>query len=287
MQNTLYHAHCINATIQHMVLAIDIGGTKTCIGLFQDNGELADSIKFPTNQDYDAFIDSIREHAENLAIPPQIPCVTAVAGLLNREDGVVEVLGNLPWKGKPIAKDIAKILQIPEVHIENDSKLAGLAEARHLPEEFQRITYFTLSTGIGGALVIRRNLAQDIIDMEIGKMPLRHNNEMVPWEEFTSGRAFVKEFGKPASEVDDEQTWKTYASYLSQGLTIAAAILQTDAIVFGGGLGQYAEKFIPFLQPEFEKLHPIVHRPKLLTSAHYGELSVLYGCYEYAKDIPA
>jgi predicted NBD/HSP70 family sugar kinase len=270
-----------------MILGIDIGGTKTCIGLFKENGELADSVKFPTHQDYATFIESIRENAENLALPPDAPCVTAVAGLLNREEGTVEVLGNLPWKNKPIANDIASALHLPEVKIENDSKLAGLAEARHLPEEYRRITYFTLSTGIGGALVIRRNLAQDIIDMEIGKMPLLHENKMVPWEEFTSGRAFVKEFGKPASEVDDEETWKTYASYLSQGLTVAAAVLQTDAIVFGGGLGQYAEKFIPFLQPEFEKLHPIVHRPKLLTSAHYGELSVLYGCYEYARDTPA
>lgn len=270
-----------------MVFAIDIGGTKTCIGMFDDNGTLLDSVKFPTDQNYQTFIENIRIHAEKFTLTPEIPCVAAVAGRLNRAEGTLEVLGNLPWENKPIAKDIADALQINEVKIENDSKLAGLAEARHLPKEFRRIAYFTFSTGVGGALVIRGHLAQDIIDMEIGKMPLLHKGEMMPWEEFASGRAFVKEFKQPASEIEDEDIWRSYAASLSQGLNIAAAILQLDAIVFGGGLGQYAEKFIPYIQPEFEKLHPIVHRPKLLTPAHYGELSVLYGCYEYAQDIPA
>ena len=270
-----------------MILGIDIGGTKTHIGLFQDDGTLGESVKFPTDTDYEEFIRSIRNHTAQIYIPTGTPCVTAVAGRLDRDSGVVEVLGNLPWKNKPIAKDIADALQIPEVKIENDSKLAGLAEARHLPKEFKRIAYFTLSTGIGGALIVRGHLAQDIIDMEIGKMPIAHKGELLAWEEFASGRAFFQEFNQPASEVEDENIWEQYAKNLTQGIGTACAILQLDAIVFGGGLGQYADRFTPFLQPELKKLHPIIRQPRLLTPAYYGELSVLYGCYEYAQDIPA
>lgn len=267
-----------------MITGVDIGGTKTQLATFLDDGTIHQSLRFATSHDYDTFMTDLREQATAINMGQGTICVAAVPGMIDRQAGTVQALGNLPWRDKAIADDIADAVGVGSVIIENDSKLAGLAEARHLGHDYERTLYLTLSTGIGGALVINDDLAHDVADMEIGKIPLQQGETTATWEEIASGKAFVQQFNQPASGVEDEASWKLYTAHLAQGLTIACAILQVDAVVFGGGLGQYAEKFINYLDPYLQNLHPIVKKPRLLTPAHFGDESVIYGCYEHARD---
>ncbi len=94
--------------------------------------------------------------------------------------------------------------------------------------------------------------------MEIGKMPLLHDGAYVEWEKFASGSAFVQRFQKRGEEVSDPVIWKAFAQDVGEGLSVACSIFQLDSIVFGGGLGQYAERFIPFLEPFISKLNPVI-----------------------------
>lgn len=268
-----------------MIVGVDIGGTKTLLALFAENGKLLKEARFETSHNYDDFLKDLETHARTFETEKaKIACV-AVPGLLDRERGVVSSLGNLPWKDKYIQHDASKALNIKKIYIENDSKLAGLAEARYILGRYTRVFYLTLSTGIGGALVIDGKLVKDLEDMEIGKSPLPFKGKPLAWEEFASGRAFYERCGKKAVDVDDEKIWQEFAEGVNLGLGMICSIFQAEAIVFGGGLGQRLNRFQKYIQPYLAKnLHPNVRQPKSLLSTHYRGQSVIYGCYHYAKD---
>lgn len=267
-----------------MILGVDIGGTKTQLATFKEDGTIDQTVRFATSHDYEAFLRNLKEEAQVFRINQNDTCCAAVPGFIDRQSGVGHTFGNLPWRDESIAKDISDAVGVNSTTIENDSKLAGLAEARQLGSEYERVFYLTLSTGIGGALVVNDYLAHDIADMEIGKMPLTFEGKTDAWEEFASGRAFVQKHNAPASAVKSMETWGDYTKYLGPGVAIACSILQTDAIIFGGGLGQHADNFIDLLKPYIDELHPNVKKPKYLGAAYYGEESVVYGCYQHAKD---
>jgi len=267
-----------------MIIGVDIGGTKTAVASFTESGKLLEERRFETPKDYDEFLKVLSDTAHMAEVnKAKVACV-AVPGLIDREQGVVFHLGNLPWKNKPIRRDIAELFGIP-VYIENDSKLAALAEARYIQQDYKRVLYITLSTGIGTALVINGTLSQDVIDSEAGKMPFSHDNKIMAWEDFASGRAFFEKYGKKAVEVEEDSVWKEYSTYVNVGLGAVCATYQPEVIVFGGGLGQRLRKFKPYVEEYLKNtLHPIIKQPEALLSTHYRGQSVIYGCYSYAKD---
>lgn len=268
-----------------MIIGVDIGGTKTYLAVFAENGKLLKEVLFETPHGYEDFLTELEKHAKELQTDKAKIACAAIPGLIDRKKGVVHSLGNLPWKDKHIRHDISRCLAVENTIIENDSKLAGLAEARYILGDHKRIFYLTVSTGIGGALIINGKLSKQLIDMEIGKIPLKHNGKTVAWEDFASGRAFFEKYGKKAVDVQDEKIWKEFTCYLSEGVGIICAIFQVEAIIFGGGLGQHLIRFKQHIPPYLEEnLHPIVRRPEALLSTHYRGQSVIYGCYHHAKD---
>ena len=268
-----------------MIIGVDIGGTKTYVACFAGSGKLLREVRFETNHNYEQFLLDLEKHARALETTTgKIACV-AVPGLLDREKGTVISLGNLPWKDRYIQNDIAQALGIPKTYIENDSKLAGLAEARYILDDYKRVFYLTISTGIGGALIVNGKLVPEMIDMEVGKTPMKHGDKIVDWEDFASGRAFTEKYGQKAVDVTDQKIWREYAHVLNLGLGMICAGYQPDVIVFGGGLGQRLERFKKYLTPYLEEnLHSIVRQPKALLSTHYRGQSVIHGCYQYGKD---
>ena len=268
-----------------MIIGVDIGGTKTYIACFAENGKLLNEVRFETSRNYKDFLADIHAHALKLETKKaKIACV-AVPGLIDREKGIVRNLGNLPWKDEYIQKDISEALGIKAVHIENDSKLAGLAEARYISDQYSRTFYITISTGIGGALITNGELVESLMDMEIGKMPLQYKGTTLAWEDFASGRAFVERYKQKAVDTHDDTIWEEFAQSINVGIGVICANFQVDAVVFGGGLGQYLGRFKQHIEPYLKKnLHPIIKQPKALLSTHFRGQSVIYGCYEYAKD---
>lgn len=270
-----------------MIIGVDIGGTKTLVASFDLAGRIAKELSFATPQDYSEFLSELESTFTNFANLDISKCCVGVPGLLDRKKGVVKSLGNLPWVNQPIGPDIAKIFGLSKVFIENDSKLAGLSEVRSLDNPPARALYLTISTGIGGALVVDGNLSTDMIDMELGKAPLFFNGDLMHWEEFASGKAFSESYGKQGDDVGDNTAiWQSYAQErLGPGLVVACSYLQVDTIIFGGGLGHHSNHFSSYLGPYLdERLHSIVVRPSHYRSAKHGKNAVIYGCFEYAKD---
>lgn len=268
-----------------MIVGVDIGGTKTLLACFTQSGKILKEVRFKTNPDYDVFLAELARHGESLEVAKAEITCAAVPGLVERTEGKLIALGNLPWQDKNIRSDLQTALRAGDVVIENDSKLAGLAEARYITSEFSRVYYITISTGIGGTLVINGTLADQVIDGEIGMVPVAHDGDMVRWEDVASGRAFYAKYKQKASEVNDPKIWEEFSQNIGFGISMICCIYQVEAIIFGGGLGQHIEKFKAYLEPYVSTyLHTTIARPKKLLKAHYGDESVIYGCYQHARD---
>ncbi len=269
-----------------MYVGIDIGGTKTLLATLSDEGALLDSAHFSTNHDYAQFIKDLGEHFDRLVGSETIRGIgVGIPGLLQREQGTVVALGNLPWRDKPIRADISAALKGLPIVIENDSKLGALSEAQHLLGSYNDVLYITISTGIGGGLTRNGAIVAAMADSEIGKMPLLHDGKIEYWEDFAGGRAIIKRYGKLAAEINEPKSWKEIADHIAYGVAVASTVIQPDAIVFGGGVGQFFDKFGSNVAAYMDKhLHAIAKRPKLLAAKH-PDKAVIYGCYLAAKEL--
>ena len=264
-----------------MYLGIDIGGTKTLVACLDEHGVILESLKFPTPETYTKFKHVLADTVDKLSTKRFVACCVAAPGRLDRERGIGLGFGNLPWSNVPIRDDVKRIVHCPVI-IENDAKLAGLSEAMLL-KDYSRVLYVTISTGIGTGFIIDQQIDPDFDDMEGGHMILEHQDKLQKWEDFASGQAIVKRFGKRAEDIHDAKTWKIIAHDVSLGLTNLIAVVQPEVIVFGGSVDTYFERFEPYLNAELKKYNtPLTPTPALRKAARPNE-AVVYGCYDLAK----
>ncbi len=268
-----------------MYLAIDIGGTKTLLGVFTSTGELKETLKFKTPVLYHDFKDELATSVANLSTNKFVSCCVAVPGKIDRVKGVGIAFGNLPWTNVEIGKDVKSVAKC-EVILENDGNLAGLFEARQIPE-FKRAVYITVSTGIGGVVIENGVIEETTQDAEIGHMLLEHDGKLQRWQEFASGKAIVKKFGKKASDIDanDNSAWYYISRNIAVGLIDVIALLTPDVIIIGGGVGTHFAKFSDRLNEELKIYENALLKIPPIVRATRPEEAVVYGCYELAKDI--
>lgn len=262
--------------------AIDIGGTKTLIAIFDEKGEITEQIKFPTPKEYSEFKETLAENVDKLSTKDFSAFCVAAPGRINHNNGTVVAFGNLPWENTPILHDLEKMLRTPGA-IENDTKLAAYSEAQH-HKEYRKVLYITISTGIGTGLITDGIIDPDFDDNEVGKMLMEHRGELVRWEDFASGRAIYEKFGKKASEITDPSDWYMVARNIAIGLNAVIAALTPDIIVFGGGVGAHFDKYKDRLEEELKIYETPMFSIPPMVKATNPEEAVVYGCYLLAKD---
>lgn len=262
-----------------MIIAVDIGGTKTLVAATNLDGTIQNQLRFETPQDYQEFLSVLAENIANVTTEEFEVISVAVPGLLDRKAGTVKTLGNLPWVDKPIAGDISERFDHADVLIENDANLAGLSEANELEDKHQKVLYFTFSTGIGTGFVDNCQLVPSLLDAEGGRIFV--GTEM--WENVDSGKAIVAKYGKRASEIEDPEIWDAIAKDMSYGIIDNVAIFQPKTVVIGGGVGSHFAKFGSMLQQHvLQQLPKDVEMP-LIIGAKRAEEAVIYGCIILAK----
>jgi len=270
-----------------MYLGIDIGGTKTLVAALSDNGEIAASVKFATPGDYEEFLKELKRvlHDDLPFQDFRAGCVAA-PGAIDRKHGRFEEGGRLGWTNIPLQHDIEHLAHCPML-VENDANLAGLSEAMLLKDTHAKVLYVTISTGIGTGFIVDQKIDPSMADSEGGQMMLQRGDKIVKWESFASGKAMYERYGRKASEIDDEKTWKAVVVDLSIGFIDLLAVTQPDIIVIGGGVGHYLEKFHDLLVDELQKYAtPLVPVPPIIKAQRPDE-AVVYGCYDLARSVHA
>jgi len=267
-----------------MYLGIDVGGTKTLIAEIDDNGVIITSQKFPTPQKYQDFLLELANNIDKLTTKDYRAVGVGIPSThINRTEGVAVSFANLDWHNVQVQADIEKLTNCP-VALENDAKLAGLSEAR-LRRDIDRLLYITISTGIGYSLIDHQKIDPNIGDGGGSLLLLEHNNQLMPWEKFASGKAIVETFGQKAQDIHDEHTWALIAHNLGLGFMELIATTEPDIIVIGGSVGVYLDRYIRPLTKELKAMEtPLLPIPKI-EAAKRPEEAVVYGCYDYAVTI--
>jgi predicted NBD/HSP70 family sugar kinase len=266
-----------------MYLGIDIGGTKTLVASIDNEGVLEERHKFHTPQSYDEFLKELAAAVDELSTKKFIAAGVAAPGKLDREHGIAIAFGNLPWTNVPLKHDVEQLIDCPVV-IENDAKLAGLSEAMLL-KEHQKVLYVTVSTGIGTGFIVDQKIDPTMEDSEGGQMLLQHGGKLEAWEDFASGRAIVKRFGKRASDIHDKETWQIIAHDIALGLIDLIALMQPDIIVLGGGVGAHFDRFKDYLHEYLDEYQNPLFTVPIIKEAARPALAVLYGCYDLARQV--
>lgn len=262
--------------------AIDVGGTKTLLAVFDDTGDIIERFKFPTPQEYDQFLKELERAWNGLKNQNVAALTVAMPGMIDRDRGYVHAFGNLSWRDIPVISDVEKLVQCP-VLLENDANLAGLSEALLLYPEYKKTLYITISTGIGTGIIVDGVIDPALADSEGGDIMISHNGTLQKWESFASGRAIVAKYGKKASELENPEDWRVIARDFAVGMLDLIAIVQPEVIVIGGGVGAHFVKYGEFLIAELHKYeNPLLTIPPIKQAQHPEE-AVLYGCFNLAK----
>jgi len=271
------------AKIKCMLVAVDTGATKTLVASFGKDGVLDQQIKFATPKDHNEYAKQLRstiiQQFEGKTVEA---IVIAIPGIIKK--GKVVMCGNLPWHNFDITADLAGVLGNTPIFVENDANLAGLAETRFLKTIPNQSLYVTISTGIGTGIITEGHINPDLRNSEAGHALIEYDGIVREWEDFASGKAILKVYGKYARDITNKRTWNQIADRISRGFLTVIPILQPDIIIIGGSIGSYFDRYsTQLLSLLKEKLPPMVPCPKIV-QAKYPELAVIYGCYYYALD---
>jgi glucokinase len=160
------------------VAGIDIGGTKIALALASPDGRIIEGTRFPTRVEEGPHRILERAAAGIEAMLSKTGArLTGIGvgcgGPLDRRHGLILSPPNLPgWDEFPINALLEGRFRVP-VLLDNDANAAALGEQRHgAGRGFDDIVYITISTGIGGGVIVRGRLVYGVYDGagEVGHM---------------------------------------------------------------------------------------------------------------------
>jgi glucokinase len=161
------------------LLAIDIGGTRYRIGLFDGEGQRLHGTEGATDRTVGREWMLARIEHEFGALQQMFPepvgaCGISFGGPVDFGKQTVTSLANPGWEHFPLAAWVKERLGLPCL-LDNDGNAGALGEYRFgAGRGAESIFYVTLSTGIGGGYVSAGKLVRgkDTLAGEIGHLPL-------------------------------------------------------------------------------------------------------------------
>ncbi len=281
------------------LLGVDIGGTKLAVALEVDGERIMRKEPIPGEGYPSEVIDRVVTIARELTADSPAEAVgISIGGPLDHAAGRILDFPHLPdWIDIPLAEILAERLELP-VALDNDANLGALAEYRHavsnnLADPTLPFVYLTLSTGIGGGIIIDGGLLHGVRTGagELGHITVAPNGPLCPCgnrgclERMASGthignraREMVKESrtlggwmiereggyidaitaetvvaGYRAGDPLATEIWLDAVGALSIGLGSIIHVLAPGTIVLGGGLSLAGTALLDPLQEALKR----------------------------------
>jgi glucokinase len=275
-------------------LAIDIGGTKFSLALF-DGDAMVERASHPTDSEggKDWMLAQIERIAGNWQFDR---CGIGFGGPVKFDDQRVALSTHVGgWKDFYLTRYFSERFGVPAI-MDNDANVGALGEGFHgAGRGHSPLFYMTLSTGIGGGILIDGKVLRgpDSYAGEIGHMTLVPDGPdcLCGWrgcfERMCCGLWLERDYGRPARELmKDPEFVKDYVVLLAQGLKAAIMILNPSRIVIGGGIAKAGDALFVPLREELRRQVTSWSQARLdVQPAALGDDSVLYGALELAKNI--
>ena len=278
------------------IVTIDIGGTKTNIGYFE-NGKLKQVSHFQTKKYGPENIHAISKILISSKINILAICLS-LTGLINSR-GLwspinKKTLGD--FKDYPVIKILNKIFQVP-VYALGDTQAAALGELHYgNGKDLKSFFYLTISTGIGGSIIQNKNLFDNkVSDIgSIGHTVIKYNGKTCGCgkrgclEAYSSGNALIKSNTlkkcKNTKELltkfnNNAQTKKIVneaTSMIVQSIINVNLLIRMDYFIIGGSVGLNSNFYTTILEKLKKIQSPIrIKKAKLRSNAE------LFGCFVY------
>jgi glucokinase len=269
-------------------LAIDIGGTKFTVALFDgDRISLRESLATDRDGGPEWMVEQIFSIASEWTFER---CGIGFGGPVDFPTQTVTLSTHVGgWQGFPLIERIRQRFNVPVV-MDNDANVGALGEAIYGAGRGARpLFYMTLSTGIGGGIVLDDSSiyrGADSYAGELGHMTLKPGGPECLcgsrgcFERLCCGMWLERDYGKTAKELMTDAAFvERYVVDLAQGLKAAVMILNPARIVIGGGIAKAGDTLFVPLRAELRRQVTSWSRARLdVMPAELGDDSVLYGC---------
>jgi glucokinase len=261
---------------QQSVLSVDLGGTKTIVAVVLTSGKIISRKYYLTLADEGtrAVLNKLSS-AINRSIAQArlknaelIGIGIAVAGILDTRKGIVTTSPNLPGWHNVQLRDVIAARSGLATYLINDASAAALGEHRFgAGRGFDNLLYLTVSTGIGGGIIINGELysGADGCAGELGHMTIEADGPQCSCGNFgclealASGWAIAKEAvtrinqGESSSITElvdgrlENITAEMVATAARRGDGLACDIVAKAANYLGIGLANLVNIFNPEL----------------------------------------
>ncbi|MBS4195185.1 ROK family protein [Lederbergia citri] len=269
---------------QKVVAGIDLGGTKTLIGLVDSTGKILITKQFPTN-----IHDHPKDHIEK-CIKILGDCIQKISinedsllgigvnvpGLADPKNGVLIHAPYSGWKNVQVKNYLQERWSEIPIRIANDVNSCALGELVFgKGKEFNQFLWVTISTGIGGGIIIDRKVyeGEHFIAGEIGHLVVEWENGNLCGcgncgclEAHASGTAIAKmaemEKISPATAKNVAELayngnkialdiYRQAGEYIGRAFSYAANVLNPGAIIIGGGVSLSFDLLEPHIRKTF------------------------------------
>ncbi|MGB9702525.1 MAG: ROK family protein [Candidatus Kapaibacteriota bacterium] len=267
---------------ERFYLGVDVGGTNLKFGLINSTYELIyeNTLKLPVNTDGLFILEFIKQKIDEILNKfSEIQSIgIGVPGVIN-EKGEIVISPNIPqFNGLKIIEYFTQKFKLP-VAIDNDANVAAIAEMEAgVAKSLTNFVYITLGTGVGGSIIINRNIYRGSSGAagEIGHIILNPFDEIDanrPYrtgvlEEYLGKEAIIKiavnlsrKFANSPIVVNNKydvasishfadkgdhlsiETMKLAGYYLGIAIVSAANLLDIPNFVIGGGISKSSKIF--------------------------------------------
>jgi glucokinase len=310
------------------VVAVDFGGTHLRAAYFPTNEPIPETqIKIRTHAELgtEAVLEKIVE-VINSVRPPHLEHYLigiAAPGPLDPQSGTILKAFNLPgWINIPLGQRMTDKFQ-QAVVIENDANLAALGEWKHgAGRGYANILYLTISTGIGGGVILNNQLLAGAhgLGAELGHLafdlqgPLCSCGQHGHIEAIASGTAIARQartglsqgINSSLREMSSELepiTTRMIATAAKAGDSFSIRLVEEAGlalgtymanlvhifnpgrIILGGGVSQIGETLIDPLckAMQMQIIHPRYLEGLEVVQAQLGDDAGLIGAAEFAR----
>jgi glucokinase len=280
-----------------LILAVDIGGTKHSLGLFEGSSLLRRAT-YPTDAEggrlwmlsrlppaITEFLGAARPAACGIGFGGPVDFAAQRVGRSMHAGG---------WQDFPFATALEQRLGIP-CRMDNDGNLGALGEFRAgAGRGVASLLYVTLSTGIGAGILLDGKILRgaDSLAGELGHVPLEPDGPECScgargcFEALCSGRAIEAREGRPAAELLDDRAFRAgYVRSLARGLRVALMLLNPHRVILGGGISKAGAPLFSDLRAELRRQIPASLPVRAdIQPAALGDDSVLWGARWLAEE---
>lgn len=273
-------------------LAIDIGGTKFSVALFEGEQMVRrESRSTDREGGRDWMVASVLEIARCWSFDA---CGIGFGGPVDWPSQKVALSTHVGgWQDFPLVEHLTAELGVPAV-MDNDANAGALGEALYgAGRGADPLFYMTLSTGIGGGIVAGGEVYRgaDSWAGEIGHLTIRPDGPECLcgargcFERMCAGIHMPADYGRTARElVEDPSFISGYVINLALGLKAAIMLLNPARIVIGGGIAKAGDQLFLPLRSELRKQITAWSRARIdVQPAALGDDSVLWGALALAQ----